>query len=393
MKRCFTYNSIFCLLILLACNNANKQKEGNPSVSYNYSLEVTGETITYNVPSDVTYQVTTLFPFTDKAGNEYITFQNANLNDILFYKKYEKDHFLKKSYMMEGDKGVGRFTGYWIEDFDRIYLTSVFQPEILRVDTADNIIAKYKYPKTTDGHPLIPHCSMSVRYTPGVIINNKIYISQRVYPGQALSNTYLSATIDTITKEVEKHPFLFPDFLPENIDMNKLNGIEHGYSRCFSGSDFVYSFSYNENIYVASIDHKDIREIPVKSKYIPALKKLEPRPDDMNEGAKMLCEAPMYGNLLYDKYRDVYYRFAYPETVMEDQPYYVDIVKSGRKKFSIIILDKNFNIIGETLFPEYVYSKVFFIDKKGLYISNSHLMNPEFEEDVLSFQCFELKKK
>ena len=37
----------------------------------------------------------------------------------------------------------------------------------------------------------------------------------------------------------------------------------------------------------------------------------------------------------------------------------------GRKIFSIIILDKTFNIIGETVFPEYTYNpNLMYIDEK-----------------------------
>ena len=66
----------------------------------------------------------------------------------------------------------------------------------------------------------------------------------------------------------------------------------------------------------------------------------------------------------------------------------------GRKKFSIIILDKNFNIIGETLFPEGIYnSYVFFVHKDGLYISKDYQMNYDQSEDFLTFELFNLIKK
>jgi hypothetical protein len=56
-------------------------------------------------------------------------------------------------------------------------------------------------------------------------------------------------------------------------------------------------------------------------------------------------------------------------------------------------LDKDFNIIGETLFPDYTYKSVLtFIAEDGLYICDSHVKNPEFDENKLSFQCFELVK-
>lgn len=65
----------------------------------------------------------------------------------------------------------------------------------------------------------------------------------------------------------------------------------------------------------------------------------------------------------------------------------------GRKNFSIIILDRDFNIIGETLFPDYTYnSTLMFIREDGLYISDSHYLNPDFSDDILSFQRFDLVK-
>jgi hypothetical protein len=103
------------------------------------------------------------------------------------------------------------------------------------------------------------------------------------------------------------------------------------------------------------------------------------------------CENPNYGNLLFDKYRNVYYRIAYPETKIEKGVNGLELLQYGRKRFSIIILDKDFNIIGETLFPDYTYnSTVMFIREDGLYISDSHYLNPDYNDDVLSFRKFNL---
>ena len=103
------------------------------------------------------------------------------------------------------------------------------------------------------------------------------------------------------------------------------------------------------------------------------------------------CENPNYGNLLFDKYRNVYYRIAYPETEIEKGVNGLELLHYGRKRFSIIILDKDFNIIGETLFPDYTYnSTVMFIREDGLYISDSHYLNPNYNDDLLSFRKFYL---
>lgn len=107
---------------------------------------------------------------------------------------------------------------------------------------------------------------------------------------------------------------------------------------------------------------------------------------------KRTCELPTYGNIIYDKYRQVYYRFAFPEVEMEEERDYLGIYHNGRKQFSIIILDKDMNIIGETLFPEYTYNPyLLFIRKDGLYMSTSHFKRTDFDENVLRFRKIELK--
>jgi hypothetical protein len=171
----------------------------------------------------------------------------------------------------------------------------------------------------------------------------------------------------------------------------KRAGIEMYFSRCFNGEQFVYSFHFDECIYVASIDHDSIQKIPIKSKYIKEVTTLD---DYGNLTLEAVCENPNYGNLIYDKYRDVYYRFCYPQAELEKGIKGPELYLYGRKNFSMIILDNKFNIIGETLFPDYTYnSRVLFIREDGLYISDSHYLNPNYSDDILSFQRFDLVKE
>jgi hypothetical protein len=212
-------------------------------------------------------------------------------------------------------------------------------------------------------------------------------------PAQEPDTWPVSVIIDTTHRSVKPLPLCFPPFIKASEYRSGI-GIELNYSRCFDGSRFVYSFGFDESITVASLDHKDIQKVPAKSKYINYLNPREKRLDDSRLFTKRLCEAPYYGNLIHDPYRNVYYRVAFPETEMEelDTSTYNDIISSGRKRFSIIILDKDFNIIGETLFPDYKYCcRAMFVEKEGLYIRSNHVMDPDFVEDKLMFTCFDLK--
>ena len=101
-------------------------------------------------------------------------------------------------------------------------------------------------------------------------------------------------------------------------------------------------------------------------------------------------ENPLYTHVLYDKYRNVYYRFVeLPYELQDDESPFEE--PKGRE-FSVIVFDRNFQIIGETKFPggKYFY-KMSFVGRDGLYISENNLANPEFDEDKLVFACFKLE--
>lgn len=59
--------------------------------------------------------------------------------------------------------------------------------------------------------------------------------------------------------------------------------------------------------------------------------------------------------LIYDEYRQLYYRMAYPKESLQEGESLSDMMQSGRIRFSIIILDKDLNVVGETMFPEDLY--------------------------------------
>ena len=104
------------------------------------------------------------------------------------------------------------------------------------------------------------------------------------------------------------------------------------------------------------------------------------------------AQEPDYFHLLYDKYRHVFYRFArMPFAVLPAaaSPMGED---SGRE-FSIIILNDRYEIIGESKFPGSTYAyRLWFVGKKGLYLSLNNQENPCFDEDKLMFRCFSLQE-
>ena len=136
-------------------------------------------------------------------------------------------------------------------------------------------------------------------------------------------------------------------------------------------------------------DLKQVRWYNGKSRYLKSIRPRVYEADGLN-WLREATENPAYHNIMYDKYRDVYYRIAeFPYEFKPNESAFDD--PKGRE-FSIIIFDKDLNIIGETKFPgnKYFY-KMSFVGRDGLYISENNEANPEFDEDKLVFACFTLE--
>lgn len=347
--------------------------------------------LTFQLNPQTSLFIKSLFPYVDENGREYLTFQNNIEPEILVYDMNTQKHIKTIMLEKEGANGVGLFCGYYIHSWNEIYIPCTMKSEICIVDSNGLISRKIFYPENAQKKLTVPLIALSFPYTPMYMIAQKIYIPQLPNPSygeRIMEDSPVALLLDTVKNELEELPLRFPPIMDsERIRGNTL-GIETNYSSFYDGSRFVYSFFFDESIYVVSLEGELKQKIKVKSKHLDKLCVLDKFPNDF---VKALCEIPCYGNLVYDKYRDVYYRFVYPKTELNSHENYMDIWQLGRTKFSIIILNKDFEILGETLFPENTYaSNHFLIREDGLYLSTSFIKNPHFSDDELRFQRIEL---
>lgn len=369
---------IISSLFLFACSKEDKNKK--------VVLVKSDKVLSFMIDNNTKTKITTLFPYIHSNGKEYLTFQNSGKNEIQFFDMNTQELVFKIKPEINGENGIGFLRGYTIKNPDSIFVASSGKNEISLMDYHGNVKDRYRYDKTEDGHLLYYGAISSYRYKPLIFINNKMFI---LPTGNRWGPTNpVSSVIDLKTKAVHAlQGFQYPSF-PNTDNRAKISGNEDDFSRCFDGRQFVYSFYYSEDIYVTDISHESVRKINVKSKYISQIGDTD---DYGNLTFKDKLATPIYGNLIYDKYRNVYYRIAYPGAELEKGVNALDLLEYGHKNFSVIILDENFNIIGETLFPDYTYnSRLIFIREDGLYISNSHFMNPYYSDDILGFQRFDL---
>ena len=158
-------------------------------------------------------------------------------------------------------------------------------------------------------------------------------------------------------------------------------------SYTYTGKEVVVSLGQYDSIFVSS-DFKHKKAYNAKSHYLPHVRPVSQNLQiDLFKTIHDRGLQPHYHHLMYDKYRKVFYRFA----LMPD-----DNIKpfsnNPHQSFSIIILNKDYEIIGETKFPGNTYAHhLCFVGKKGLYISENNENNPQFDENKLVFRCFTLQ--
>lgn len=364
-------------LLLLSCNSHRDK--------HKYHLKPSAQKKTFILGNRTKSSTLSAFIYEDKSGITYFTFQNQGKNEILFYDINKEELCFNIKPEVSGNNGVGFFLGYYIHNLDSIFLTTQGLEEIVLINKDAIIKEKIPYFQTDDNINLKHFYSVSSRYHPLLLLNKNLYIM----PGcnRWAKKNPICATINTNNKSIQSLPFNYPSFLGAD-NKNKRASAEEYVSRCYDGNHFIYSFYFDEDIYVTDLSHEKVDKVNVKSKYIDKVKMLNDYGMLTHED---ICENPNYGNLIFDKYRKVYYRIAYPQTKLEKGVRGIDVIDYGRKLFSIIILNEKFEIIGETLFPEYTYnSELLFVHKSGLYISKSHCMSPDYDDNVLNFEKLDL---
>lgn len=377
---------IIILTAILALTSCSRSR-----ISQNeFTLVESNDSIVLEIDDSSRFMTKALFHFVENDGSEILSFEGDN--KILFYQLDNGELIQTIHLQKEGPNGVGTVFGHYPLSLDSVYITRRNIPELYLVNKDGIILDKYNYLYDTDGNICTHSISSSIVYSPLIKINQQIYANQLLLnggntTGDMLINNPLSIIIDEKTKKVKKSSITYPRLWDNATDFSFSE-----YSRVFDGEKFIYSFFWDEDIYIANIENTTIDKISAKSRYIPKINKKIKKPTDFQEGLKTSVETAKYGNLIYDQYRNVFYRFAYPEIKLEKNE---DIRNSSlfKNDFSIIILSDRLEVIGETFFSDGKYvPSLFFIAKEGLYISSNHIKNPNFSEDRLVFKKLSLNK-
>ena len=379
---------ILSIFFLLSC----KQKEEDSTAQYIKDLVEIKKT-SFPIDENTYYLSKRIFQF-EEDGKEFLFFGNLEKKqyEILIYDITKQNLHKRIPLMKQGPNGIPSITG--CKPFDDSKTIMIFQHSASRLYTINDkgeILTRHSV-KLPDGRFTYCEDGFSYFYNPSFCLDSIVYL-------------FHSLEKPNMTKEDWKNLSMF-SYL--NLKSGKTGVTSIHYPSIFGGEiknpagghRFTYDYNYKQGKLVCSFtiydslmvsdDLKQVRWYNGKSRY---MKSVRPKLEEANGGIQALVkmkERGKYHNVMYDKYRDVYYRFVeLPYELQKNESPYGD---QYAREFSVIIFDKDFNIIGETKFPgnKYFY-KMSFVGRDGLYISENNTANPEFDEDKLVFACFKVE--
>ena len=380
-------NRILLAALVLGGMACSRQPSGENRVE----LVPEEECLSFRLPDNVSTYIKSMQCWKDGEGVDHLVLANNNFPEIYVYDLYGGQLRKTVRYHMEGPDGVGpKSGGVYMQDWNTFCLPNLFAMEIAVIDSAGHKRATYRFPD--DAFPFIP--TRSITSYPLCWTDSTLYAYQGVNPRlgeECVRKSPVGLKCDLRTGAVEPLAFHYPSSLCRSPKAPAL-GIESKVSRCFDGRRFVYSFAFDERLYVLPPSHDEVQAVSAPSRYLPVPEVPEPVEADLFSGTRQMCELPFYGAVYYDPYREVYYRIAYPKEEYAEEENFKDLWQSGRSRFSVLVLDKELRVIGETMLPKDTYrSDLVLVGERGLYFSESHYKNPSFDEDVLKFRLFRLE--
>lgn len=373
MKRNILIISLF--LIFCSCQNTGKINNSHYLAKADSILNVyIGPTVN---------PVTNNLTYFEKNGKKLIGY--AHMNDLMFYDIKTQAFYHKIRFQQKGPDGVGNLSRFHIENLDSIYIFTY--THLLIADSSGHVYKRKSFSEilTDKEQPIAP---IPMFY----IHNNRVVNSQNKLDIACYLMDDNISTVDNISTG-----FTY-DIQRDSIYLNNLYypsiGKELAYSRDKGNSKYVYSFYLENRLHVIS-ENGQSSFITCKSKYAPrSLSPVIPAGDLYTDVTATIIK-PRYYSLLYDKWNKLYYRFFYlgADNLKQgmDLSYYWAL-KDSPAQFSVMILNEDLQVIGETLIPENTCSPfMYFINEDGLHFA-LHVNNPDFDPDYLKFVKFTVEK-
>ncbi len=289
------------------------------------------------------------------------------------------------------DNGCGRlnnYSGFLYHSQDSIFIYNYKLKQVFLIDSISDIINKWKITnKRLAKYPVDAEAltSSPIIYSNGCLVLSGSGLGQ---PDDATSKNKPVSSLINLKDNQLKYIVGYPEqYRKGNFGGVHFNTIYHSIGR---DNTILYSFPADHYLYQYSIKRSKLNKIYAGSRYIKSIKSSTLSEMDIfidkNKRIKYFVAEPSYGRIVYDKYRDIYYRFAY-----HPLKNWTPKQATFKKPFSIIVLNKNGEEICETdIFTNPDYYNIYncHVVPDGLIIQKATK-----NENIIEFEIFILQSK
>lgn len=369
---------ILLALAIFGCNSSPYESDSDFEFDDKLTLR---EGDLYSIELDsVTPTESNFLKIYETDEKKQLVFLNYLDNTLIFYDYSTGIAVNKLHFPITGPEYMGELESFEIVNEDSIFLVSAaihagfynWQGKLL------NKIEKLDYdikltPLTTSGNPPVLH-------------ENKLYQSGFFLGSRDHNITMVSSLEKDSSYSIYQIPEIYRQGFwgPGEYDMHF-----HCYNQELGL--FIYSFPQSTNIFVTNHKGKN-EEYYGGSKYFGEIFPISSTQlRSYEEVMDLTLVRPIFQEIIYDKYKKVYYRIAeHPLSEIEAEAI-SDPYLPGVRDFSIVVFDADFNKVGESdVFKRGQYdSRIFFVNDNGLHIKK---LDREVE-DKLWFRIFNVSPK
>lgn len=327
----------------------------------------------------------------DSTKGTLLTLLNEYNHKIYCY-DYADTAFIRSiKYDGDAEKSIRKASGYYIKNWDSIYVYDMSGVAISLVNSSGLMKKKITLHSSDKDWPLhhpqyVLSAANPIFEYDGKLILTGQYIPS--IPSERIDEFRFTCYFDLKRNEAEyKHTY--PKELYGN-DANWEGGMQTTvYPELLNNGTMIHSYPVSHDIYNSNIGANDFKTIYAGSNVAGTIESINY--DNIKNTPKELVfkhylQSDIYTAIKYDPYRNVYYRF-----LLERIPKATFKTPLENKPVSITIWDETFNYLGETrIGTEREWNwRNSFVTKEGL---NIEYITDELDEDYLTFKIFTLEK-
>lgn len=328
-----------------------------------------------------------------EGGEDVLTILNTYNSSVYFY-NYDSGEFIKRvSFKQVRENEIRKPGAYYILNEDSVYILDMAKMNVSLLNLNTNNLLDIISLKGSEGRDWPNKLPQYNLFTANPIqdIGENIVLTGQLFwsvPSDVIKTFHFSAYINKKSGVVQ-----FYHCYPEELygqDANWEGGLQTTpYTTISPKGDIVVSYPPSHDIYLYSPYTNGYTKSYGGSNYAGTISSIgysNKREIPKNMIYANFVQQDMYGPIIYDKYREVYYRIMTKKVADSQNNYSIQ-----DKNIYIVIMDEEFHYIGETIIGNGKRWNInnTLVTKEGLNIE--YISSENAEEEYIIFKVFKLK--